>query len=149
MNTSAFLALSIACAPLVHPTTSRAVVEIESGLNANAIGVVGSALQRQPRSKAEAIVTAEQLISLGRNFSVGLAQINIRNLHRLGLSVADGFDSCKSLAAMQSIMSECFDRSKADMDEQARLRLALSCYYSGNFTTGFRHGYVSRVIRNA
>jgi type IV secretion system protein VirB2 len=26
-----------------------------------------------------------------------------------------------------------------------RLRQALSCYYSGNFATGFRHGYVRKV----
>ena len=29
---------------------------------------------------------------------------------------------------------------------QVALRQALSCYYSGNFATGFRHGYVRKVI---
>jgi type IV secretion system protein VirB1 len=31
-------------------------------------------------------------------------------------------------------------------DEQPRLRAALSCYYSGNFESGFRDGYVDRVL---
>lgn len=29
---------------------------------------------------------------------------------------------------------------------QQALRLALSCYYSGNFSTGFDHGYVAKVV---
>jgi len=34
-------------------------------------------------------------------------------------------------------------------DQQQALRAALSCYYSGNFETGFRHGYVQKVVANA
>jgi type IV secretion system protein VirB1 len=65
------------------------------------------------------------------------------------MSVADGFDGCKSLQAMQVILGECFERASSKDESQASLRRALSCYYSGNFTTGFRHGYVSRVVSNA
>jgi type IV secretion system protein VirB1 len=43
------------------------------------------------------------------------------------------------------VLSECFDRSALPEQPQAALRQALSCYYSGNFVTGFRHGYVKRV----
>ena len=70
--------MAAACAPLVHPATAQAlVVEVESGFNPHAIGVVGGALERQPRSRAEALATARRLQRSGWNFSVGLAQINV------------------------------------------------------------------------
>ena len=140
--------LLAACAPSVHPVTARALIEVESGLNENAIGIVGAVLERQPRNRAEAIATAASLRSQGINFSVGLAQINVRNIDRLGLSVAEAFEPCRNLGAMESILASCFDRSNAE-SPQSDLRRALSCYYSGNFMTGFRHGYVRRVVASA
>ena len=149
MDVTAFMALAAICAPLVHPSTARAIVSAESGFNPHAIGVVAGSLQRQPRGIHEALATAADLRSRGRNFSVGLAQINVHNLDRLGLSPADGFDACKNLGAMQTVLADCFERAGSGDAPQAVLRRALSCYYSGNFTTGFRHGYVSRVVSNA
>lgn len=150
MDITTFLALATLCAPLVHATTAQAIVATESTFNPHAIGVLAGSLQRQPRNIEEALETAQALRAQGRNFSVGLAQINVHNLARFGMSVADGFDDCKNLQAMQAILGACFDRAGSKKDEsQASLRRALSCYYSGNFTTGFRHGYVSRVVSNA
>jgi type IV secretion system protein VirB1 len=149
MDLTTFIALATLCAPLVHPGTAQALVATESTFNPHAIGVVAGSLHRQPRSVEEAIATAKALSAQGRNFSVGLAQINVHNLDRLGLSIADGFDGCKNLQAMQTVLRECFERASANDGSQASLRRALSCYYSGNFTTGFRHGYVSRVVSNA
>jgi len=149
MDAATFLALSALCAPLVHPHTAHAIVATESAFNPNAIGVVAGHLARDPGNVDEAIATATALRAGGRNFSVGLAQINVRNLDRLGLSIADGFDACKSLQAMQRLLSDCFERAGSVDGSQLALRRALSCYYSGNFTTGFRHGYVNRVVTNA
>ena len=149
MDIASFMAVATLCAPLVHPTTAQAIVATESTFNPNAIGVVAGTLERQPRNIDEAIATADALRAQGRNFSVGLAQINVHNLNRFGMSIADGFDSCKNLQAMQVVLGECHERVGSKDDSQASLRRALSCYYSGNFTTGFRHGYVSRVVSNA
>jgi type IV secretion system protein VirB1 len=149
MDASMFLTIAAVCAPLVHLNTAHAIGSTESSLNPYAIGVVTGSLQRQPRNTDEALATAEALRMQGRNFSVGLAQINVHNLDRLGMSIADGFDTCKNLQAMQVILSECFKRADSKHESQASLRRALSCYYSGNFTTGFRHGYVARVVSNA
>lgn len=149
MDALTFATLVTACAPLVHPATAHAVVEVESNFNPHAIGVVGGALQRQPRNTAEAVATAVVLQAEGRNFSVGWAQINVGNLNRLGLTIPEAFDVCKNLSAMQSILGECFTRAGGDESPQRDLRRALSCYYSGNFTTGFRHGYVGRVVAAA
>lgn len=153
MDASAFLMLAMTCAPQVHPDTVRAVVSVESAFNPWAIGVVGGALQRQPRHRAEALATARALQSIGWNFSVGLGQINVGNFERLGLTLESAFEPCTNLAAMQAVLNECFDRARASFtgrpSDQAALRLALSCYYGGNFTAGFRHGYVRRTVAAA
>jgi type IV secretion system protein VirB1 len=142
--------LLLACAPLVHPATAHALIRVESGRNPHAIGVVAGALVRQPTSQREAIVTAEQLRADGWNYSVGLAQINQRNFDRLGLDNRSAFDPCNNLAAMQAILMECFERAhRGAARAQDRLHRALSCYYSGNFVTGFAHGYVRKVVRAA
>lgn len=149
MDMSFFLALAATCAPQVDAATARALVDVESGFNPHAIGVVGGVLERQPRNAAEALATIDRLRSDGWNFSVGLAQINRHNFGRLGLTDASALDACKNLAAMQAVLAECFDRHGADATTQVALRRALSCYYSGNASTGFRHGYVDRVVQAA
>ena len=145
MDATSFTAIAAVCAPAVHAITAQALVAVESGFNPHAIGVVGGALDRQPRNRAEALSTAKYLQADGWNFSVGLAQINARNFGRLGLTAATAFDPCENLRAMQSILGECFDRATLGSPDQTALRKALSCYYSGNFVTGLRHGYVQRV----
>lgn len=155
MDTALLLSLLLACAPQVTPATARALVAVESAGNPYAIGVVGAQLQRQPRDRAEALATARALAAGGLDFSVGLAQINVRNFGRLGLTLQTAFDPCPNLGAMQTVLVECFDRAHAARAtpavdaRQHSLRRALSCYYSGNFATGFRHGYVDRVVRAA
>jgi type IV secretion system protein VirB1 len=149
MDASLFLALALACAPQVHADTARALVSVESAFNPWAIGVVGGALLRQPRNRAEALATAKALKDGGWNFSVGLGQINVGNFDRLGLTVETAFEPCANLAAMQTVLGECFDRASSTASkavDQVALRQALSCYYSGNFATGFRHGYVRKVV---
>ncbi len=163
MDASVFLALALACAPQVHTHTAHAMVSVESAFNPWAIGVVGGALVRQPRHRAEALATARALQAAGWNFSVGLGQINVSNFERLGLTLDAAFEPCTNLAAMQSVLAECFDRARAQAAtatatttpatsapvDQTALRQALSCYYSGNFATGFRHGYVRKVVAAA
>jgi len=152
MDASVFLTLALACAPQVHADTARALVSVESAFNPWAIGVVGGALDRQPRHRAEALATAKALQAGGWNFSVGLGQINLGNFQRLGLTVESAFEPCANLAAMQTVLAECFDRASGNASkpvDQVSLRQALSCYYSGNFATGFRHGYVRKVVAAA
>ena len=150
MDASVFLALALTCAPQVHADTARALVSVESAFNPWAIGVVGGALVRQPRHRTEALATARALQAAGWNFSVGLGQINLGNFERLGLNVESAFEPCTNLAAMQTVLVDCFDRARQPAStpaiDQEALQKALSCYYSGNFATGFRHGYVRKVV---
>jgi type IV secretion system protein VirB1 len=101
MDAAVFLALALACAPQVHAHTAHALVSVESAFNPWAIGVVGGALVRQPRHRAEALATAKALQAEGWNFSVGLGQINVGNFERLGLTLDSAFEPCTNLAAMQ------------------------------------------------
>lgn len=151
MEASTFLALALSCAPGVHATTVQAVAHVESSLNPWAIGAVGGVLKRQPASRAEALATARDLEAKGWNFSVGLGQINARNFGRLGLTLDRAFEPCTNLAAMQTVLTHCFERASTSsaIGSQTALRRALSCYYSGDFSTGFRHGYVRKVVAAA
>jgi len=144
------IVLAEQCAPYVHVVTTKAIVRQESGGNQFAIGVVGGALIRQPRALDEAVATARQLEADGRNYSVGLAQINKANFTRLGLTIESAFDPCTNLTAMQSVLHECWARAQARADDGAfGVRGALHCYYSGSVVVGRHAHYVDSVVANA
>jgi type IV secretion system protein VirB1 len=116
------------------------VVQVESSYNPYAIGVVGGRLVRQPKNLPEALATVRMLESRGFNFSIGLAQVNRYNLDKYGLdSYEKAFDACANLSAGSKILAECYRRAGGDWGK------SFSCYYSGNFSTGFRHGYVQKI----
>jgi type IV secretion system protein VirB1 len=130
------------CQDLAVPAdVMQHVVRVESSYNPYAIGVVGGRLARQPRSLPEALATARMLERRGYNFSLGLAQVNRYNLDRYGLaSYAQAFDACPNLQAGSRILAECNARAGGDWGK------AFSCYYSGDFSTGYRHGYVQKIF---
>ncbi len=116
------------------------VINVESSRNPYAIGVVGGALVRQPKALDEALATVRMLEEKGYNFSIGLAQVNRYNLGKYGLdSYEKAFQQCPNLQAGSRILAECYKRSGGDWGK------SFSCYYSGNFETSFRHGYVQKV----
>jgi len=116
------------------------VVRIESSNNPYAIGVVGGHLVRQPANLPEALATARMLESRGFNFSLGLAQVNRYNLARYGLDYTRAIQACPNLQAGSRILAECHARSGRDWGK------SFSCYYSGNFVTGYKHGYVQKIF---
>jgi type IV secretion system protein VirB1 len=130
-----------ACPDLAVPLdVMRHVVRVESGANPFAIGVVGARLLRQPKQLDEAVATARMLEAKGYNFSLGIAQVNRSNLARYGLDTHEkAFDACANLAAGSRILAACHASAGGDWGK------AFSCYYSGNFVTGFRHGYVQKI----
>jgi type IV secretion system protein VirB1 len=150
MDTASFLALALACAPSVHSGTALALAQVESSLNPHAIGVVGGQLERQPRTRAEA--TATRATAQGRWMELqrrpGADQPAQPAAARLDRRRA--FDPCSNLQSMQVVLVDCFERaSAATVIRNRQLRRALSCYYSGNFKTGFDHGYVGRVEKRS
>lgn len=151
-----FVAISQQCAPQVAHETMARLVRVESGFNPFAIGVVNGHLERQPKNLDDAVATAQQLEKDGWNFSVGLAQINISNLKKYNVSYENAFDLCRSLSMGGKILKECYDRAKLTRkDDQDALAASLSCFYSGNFKTGFKPdfkgqpSYVQKVLAAA
>lgn len=136
------------CAKEVHPATLQALVRVESGFNPYAIGVVKDSVE-QPTTLEEAVLAAQKLQAQGKNFSLGLGQINVHNLEKLGLDFKTVFDPCTNLSAASYLLTDCYNRASGG--EQDALQKALSCYYSGNFKTGFTQDlkgqapYVDRV----
>jgi type IV secretion system protein VirB1 len=121
----------------------RHLVNVESSHNPYAIGVVNGQLQRQPENLAEAVATAKMLEAAGYNYSLGAAQINRANLAKYGLDTYEkAFDACLNLAAGSRILAECYASASGDWGK------AFSCYYSGNFITGFRDGYVQKIYES-
>lgn len=145
------LLLAAQCAPQVAPATLLAVTRAESGLDPLAIGVNGVNVTRpRPRTRAAAVHAAKTLVAKGHDIDLGLGQINVRNLRRLGLSLETAFDPCRNLAAAGAILGEGYARGRAAHGPgQAALRVALSVYNTGDPRRGFTNGYVARVLAHA
>ena len=107
-----FLAVAQQCAVDVEPAVMSAIVHTESNFNPYAIGVVGGSI-KQPTNYVDAVKAVRLLREQGRNFSVGLAQVNKINF-------------------------KSYNMNERKHSYDGKLRLAMSCYYSGNFKTGFR-----------
>lgn len=146
-GSASILALAMACAPGVAPSTIEAIIEVESKGNVLAIGVNrGGRLQRQPKSYAEAVAWAQWLLDKGVNFDAGLMQINSANWRRLGLTPQNVFDPCTNVAAGARILTENYTAAAKSVGPgRNALLAALSAYNTGNRTAGFRNGYVAKV----
>lgn len=143
------------CAQHAQLPIEQQIVAVESSFNPYAIGVVGGRLQRQPRTKSEAVATAQALHANGWNFSMGCRQVNVKNLGLYGLTLETAFDPEKNSLAGAAIYNDCLSRATKKFGRgDSAVRAALSCYYSGNFTTGQRKegnqpSYVDKVLANA
>ena len=84
------------------------------------------------------------LEATGYNYSLGLAQINRTHFARFGMTRTTAFDPCVNLRASAVIWGDCLRRAGGSATAFGD---ALSCYNSGNFTTGYRNGYVTRVMK--
>ena len=147
------------CAPTVHPETMAAVISAESRGHQFAIADAGPVrlpwAQRKsmvrsfyPDSLESAVATASALIRDGHTVSLGLAQVNDRNLARYGLSVRDVFDPCTNVAVGGKILTDFYVRAvKTFGPTQAALFASISAYNSGDWVRGAKDGYVGLVYK--
>lgn len=142
-----FDAIQAQCAPHVARATLKALVKHESGMSPFAIGInKGFRLVRQPASKEEAIATAKFLLLNGYNFDAGWTQINVANIKRWNLSLDDVFDACKNIRIAADLYADNYYRALSIYKNPDTATLAaLSAHNTGNFTAGFRNGYVNSV----
>lgn len=149
------------CASSVHPKTMAAVIAAESKGHPFAIADAGPV--RLPWEKRKHMVRsfyepsldaaterANKLIAAGHTVSLGLAQINDRNLSALGLSVRQVFEPCANVRAGAKILTAFYSKASASFGSGERaLRAAISAYNSGDWLRGEKDGYVAAVYRKA
>ncbi|OTP78488.1 lytic transglycosylase domain-containing protein [Caballeronia sordidicola] len=133
----AFGVLAQECAPSVHRNLLGRVATVESSGNPFAIGVVHGHLAHQPKNLPEAIATVKALDAGGWNYSMGLVQVNVRNLARYGQTAETIFEPCTNLKTGAAILKACYGAARARFDDtDDAVHSALSCYYSGDLTRG-------------
>lgn len=133
------IALIATCAPMVAPTTMKALVLEESRGNPYAIHDGQSHRALFPATKDEAIATARRLLDAGARIDAGLAQINSTNWSALGLTPETVFDPCTNLRAGERVILDGYTSAPYTVDA------AISRYNTGDATRGVRNGYVDRV----
>lgn len=151
MILSLAIAASLAdkCAPRVARETLLSVAYHESRFDTLAIGDNTTGQRFHPRSRPEAIATAQALIARGHSIDMGIGQINSRTAPSLGLSVSSAFDTCRNMAAAGTLMERNYRKVGAGGSAQRSLAAMLSMYNTGNSWRGFGNGYVGRVYRAA
>jgi type IV secretion system protein VirB1 len=144
-------ALILQCALNVAPTTMMAIIKTESRSNPLAIGInKGYKLKYQPKDENQAKAWVTYLENNNYNFDVGLAQINIKNIHKYGYKAADAIDPCLNLKMASDILHKNYRGALAtSSNSKDALQKAISAYNTGNYQAGFRNGYVQRVYANA
>lgn len=153
---SEFVPLVSQCSLTNHLRPMGKIVRVESTYGAYKIGVVDGYLSRQPKTLQEAVAVAEYLQANGWNYSVGYAMINKTNFKKFGLTNKSAFDPCLNLRVGTAIFDSCYSSAKRQFgNSEHALHAAYSCYYSGNFKTGFtpdfkgQPSYVMKVASSA
>lgn len=141
-------AIEAPCPHIGPAAWMQAIVRVESGGNPLAINVNGSQrLARQPRSMPEAVATARWLQANGYNFDAGIAQINVANFSRFGLTADTAFDVCRNLQAAGRLFNADYAVAYRQTHNAVQaVQDALSMYNTGNKSRGYTNGYVHRVI---
>ena len=141
--------LAAKCAPGVSRAVLEAVAAKESRFDPLALHNNTRKLTRVARSEQEGIDLAKKWIANGDSVDIGLMQINAPNLAPLGLTVADGFKPCFSLAAGAATLRSAYSKGATESEQQAALLIMLSRYNTGRPLNGLVNGYVEDVVAGA
>jgi type IV secretion system protein VirB1 len=141
-----FVQLATACGPSVHVETLASVAHTESRFDTHAIHDNVTGRTYHPAVQGEAVRIATDLVVAKRHSTdLGLMQINSANLPNLGMTIAQSFDACKSIAAGARVLVAGYRPPEMRGDVQPALLRALSRYNTGRPDRGFANGYVRRV----
>lgn len=135
------------CATNVHPTTIQAIIKNESGGRILALNSNRStgATQLQPSTKKEAIAMARAEIRAGNSVDIGLMQVNSLNLAGLELHITKAFNVCENIKAGSRILFNDYARAVKEYGVgQRALQAAISSYNTGDFSAGYKNGYVAK-----
>lgn len=140
------------CSPNVAANTMLAIIKTESNSFPWSIGlnIKGKRLFSQPANFNQAVKWVNYLEQNKYNFDVGLAQVNIKNIHKFGYKAQDLLDPCTNLKVSSSILHKNYNQARLNSSNSYEALLkALSAYNTGNYSSGFTNGYVNKVINNS
>jgi len=144
LTLAAVMTLSQHCAPGIAIEALVPQLKVESHFDPLAIGINHGPVVHA-RTLPEAVGIATRYIQAGYSVDLGIAQINSRNLRRLGLSVEQAFDPCRSLQAASVVLTENWTNVSATRTGADAISTTWSVYNSGSTSRGFRNGYVDKV----
>ncbi|MGP6158057.1 MAG: lytic transglycosylase domain-containing protein [Vulcanimicrobiaceae bacterium] len=120
------------CAPNVSPTTSLAIISVESRGWPWSIHDNTDNRAYVLRTRDGAVKAASELLQAGHNLDLGLMQVNTSNLGWLGLRVDQVFDPCTNIAAGGRILTQDYISAAHDYGPgQLALYHAFEAYNSG------------------
>ena len=139
------------CAPYIAKNTMMAIIKTESRGNPLMIGLNrGYRLIYQPHNLSQANKWVDYLERHGYNFDVGIAQVNISNIHRYGYTARDALDPCLNIKLSGHILLRHYTYAlPVSKTKQEALLKSISAYNTGSYRKGFDNGYVKRVLSNA
>lgn len=135
------------CGSGVDPTTTAAIIKVESGGNPYAIGDNTTRKSYRFNSKEEAIAAANYLLNNGHSVDMGLMQINSIHLKSMNLSLDEVFTPCSNIKIGTSILKGFYKKHNNEPDKNIVLFKALSAYNTGSAWRG--EGYINRVLKAA
>ena len=159
-----FESVAARCAPSAPADTLLAIARTESSLNPNAISInrpkaaarlaghpdAELILVNQPKSLKEAKSWLHWFSVHHYTVSVGLMQVNMETARQFHLQPDQLLDSCTNLRVATAILLQLYTESAREIGEGfSALDVALSLYNTGDFTRGFRNGYVANVYAHA
>ena len=149
LDLGSFNDLAQRCGSTVAPSTLAAVAKTESGFETLVVSDNTTGKSHIYPTVEQAAPVVEHLIAGGDSVDIGLMQINSANLKRLGMTVRDALDACKSINGAASILTSNYLGSRGAATAQIQLRDAISQYNTGNRVSGYRNGYVRKVEQAA
>ena len=149
LDLGSFNDLAQRCGSTVAPSTLAAVAKTESGFETLVVSDNTTGKSHTYPTVEQAAPVVEHLIAGGDSVDIGLMQINSANLKRLGMTVRDALDACKSINGAASILTSNYLGSRGAATAQIQLRDAISQYNTGNRVSGYRNGYVRKVEQAA
>ena len=157
-------ALRARCAPGATEATLRAIVQVESSGNPNAMQIdfprallkswhlaPGSLrLKNQPRDRAEALGWLAYFERFHIFVDLGLMQVSTAEANRRGTAPASLLDPCTNLQVGWQILQEDYRAEVRTYGPgQSALRHAISRYNTGDPQLGMDNGYLDRVLAAA
>jgi type IV secretion system protein VirB1 len=143
-----FLAFAAECGPSVHPTTTAAIVRVES--NYNPLVIRDNTLKRSfyPKTRSEAERLATSLHNNGNKLAIGLMQVTTPWLRRFNITPSTLLDPCQNVYYGTAILSKNYaDLLPSSSSRFDALNRAMSAYWSGRPDNG--GAYVNQVYSHA